>query len=159
LFRGSLDHFGWSLQSVVQQLIRDEYQGELPVGVADVVETRHSRFKYLVVAPTMRVPQELVNSPNPYLAARAVFLLLRDGRFRRGPYLGSAIASRIRRVALPGLGTGVGGLSPEVCARQVAAAIESVLIGSQPFPRSWVEAQERHFALVSPQPRPGGRGS
>lgn len=152
------DFFGWSLQQRVQERIRREHQGELPVGLAEIVETGGARFPYLVVAPTMRVPQPLVNSPNPYLAARAVFLLLRHGTFRDGPSAGRPVASTVRRIALPGLGTGVGGLPPDVCARQVAAAIESVLIGSIPFPRSWVEAEERHLALVRPGAEPRGTG-
>jgi O-acetyl-ADP-ribose deacetylase (regulator of RNase III) len=33
----------------------------------------------------------------------------------------------VRTIALPGLGTGVGGLDPAVCARQVGAALADVL--------------------------------
>jgi O-acetyl-ADP-ribose deacetylase (regulator of RNase III) len=33
----------------------------------------------------------------------------------------------VRSIALPGLGTGVGGLDPAVCACQVGAALDEVL--------------------------------
>jgi hypothetical protein len=49
----------------------------------------------------MRVPMVLRDSVNPYLAARAVFLLVQQGQLP------------IRSVAFPGLGTGVGGIGPK----------------------------------------------
>jgi O-acetyl-ADP-ribose deacetylase (regulator of RNase III) len=144
------EFFGWEIQGAVQEMIRTEHHGELPVGVAGLVETGSARFPYLFVAPTMRVPQTLKNSPNAFLAARAVLLLLVHGQFKQGRLAGEPIAKHIRRVAFPGLGTGVGALPAAICARQFAAAIESVLIGSVPFPTSCGQAHERNYELVRP---------
>ncbi|MBK8286115.1 MAG: macro domain-containing protein [Ahniella sp.] len=146
--------FGWQLQAAVQARIQSRFDGELPVGAADLVETGHLSFPWLVVAPTMRVPMALVNSPNPYLAARAAPVLLVNGKFETGPHAGDPISTRIERVAFPGLGTGVGELSADVCARQMRHAICSVLLGSVEFPRSWIQAQEIHYEMTRPSWRP-----
>ena len=56
-------------------------------------------------------------------------------------------------VAFPGLGTGVGRVGPNTCARQVRAAIEEVVLGPVPFPRTWAEAQQRHQLLYTDRVR------
>ena len=132
--------FGWHVQERLQELIRAKHHGELLVGAAEIVATDHPRIPWLIAAPTMRVPMILSESVHPYLAARAVFLLARQ-------------RPEIRTVAMPGLGTGVGQVAPETCARQVRAAIEDVVLGRTPFPASWDEAQERHQRLYTDKPR------
>jgi O-acetyl-ADP-ribose deacetylase (regulator of RNase III) len=52
-----------------------------------------------------------------------VLRLWRDGSLPDG----RRVRDVVHRIALPGLGTGVGGLSPDVCARQVGVALEDVL--------------------------------
>jgi hypothetical protein len=56
----------------------------------------------------MRVPMVLVESVNPYLASRAVFRLITSGTFSSGTYKSQPIAGHVKKIALPGLGTGVG---------------------------------------------------
>ncbi len=146
--RHYLDHFGWGLQARVQRMIRERHHGEMLVGTADIVATGDSRQPYLIVAPTMRTPQVLRNSVNAYLAMRAILLLLRQGEVRDGPGAGRPLVDVVRRVAVPGLGTGVGEMSPADCARQVRAAIESTWIGAESFPSSWIQAQERQERLL-----------
>ena len=97
----------------------------------------------------MRVPMILQESVNAYLAARAVFLLIKLGRFESG----TQISEEIRTVGFPGLGTGVGRLSPNTCARQMRAAIDDVLLGGFTPPRTWSEASERHQLLYTDRPR------
>ncbi|MCU0491477.1 MAG: macro domain-containing protein [Chloroflexaceae bacterium] len=147
-----LNHFGAELQLLVRRHILQHYAGELLVGQADAVETNDARIPFLIVAPTMRVPMVLHDSVNPYLAARAVFLLLRDGVFRDGPHQGKPIRDHITSVALPGLGTGVGRVGPNTCARQVRQAIDDVLLGTYTMPQSWAEASERHQLLYTDRP-------
>ena len=84
---------------------------------------------------------------NPYLAARAALLLIKHGRFEDGPFAGDAVASVVRTVAFPGLGTGVGKVGPNVCARQVRAALEEVVLERGTFPQTWADAQSRHQLL------------
>jgi O-acetyl-ADP-ribose deacetylase (regulator of RNase III) len=146
-------HFGWHVQERLQAAIRDRHHGELLVGAADIVETGDGRIPFLIAAPTMRVPTILRDTVNPYLAARAVLRLIRHGRFPDGMFVGQPIYSVLSTVAFPGLGTGVGGLHPEVCARQVRVAIEAVELGRWDFPRTWAEAQERHQRLYTDRVR------
>lgn len=104
---------------------------------------------FLIVAPTMRVPMVLNESVNPYLAARAVFRLIKDGVFLRGQFEGQRIRDHINRCAVPGLGTGVGKVGYNTCAHQVRAAIDDVLLEKYQMPRSWAEASERHQLLYT----------
>lgn len=148
-----LKRFGSNLQQKVQAMISTIHGGELLVGTADIVETGDPIVPFLIVAPTMRVPMILRDTVNPYLAARAVFRLTRQGTFGRGRLAGAPLRQHVRRVACPGLGTGVGQVSPNVCARQVAQAIEDVLLDRYSMPRTWAEASERHQELYGGRPR------
>lgn len=143
-----VEFFGGVVQERVQACIRGCHGGELLVGQADVVPTDHAGIPYLIAAPTMRVPTALGRSVHPYLAARAVFLLILHGRFSCGELAGQPIAERVRRVAFPGLGTGVGRVPPAVCARQVRAAIEDVVLGRFEFPDTTLQARKRHDRLA-----------
>jgi O-acetyl-ADP-ribose deacetylase (regulator of RNase III) len=98
--------------------------GELPVGEAVIVPTGVERPAWLISAPTMRRPGERLppDGAAARAAATAVLRLWRDGTLPTGTH----VRDEVRSVALPGLGTGVGGLSPDVCARQVGAALDEV---------------------------------
>lgn len=140
-------HFGWHVQERLQEAIREDHHGELLVGAGEIVETDDPNLPFLVAAPTMRVPTILRDSVNPYLAARAALLLVTHGTFSRGTYAGEKIVDYVDSLAFPGLGTGVGRVGPNTCARQVRAAIDAVLLGREAFPVSWVDAQHRHQGL------------
>lgn len=139
--------FGWGVQERLQALIQEKHHGELLVGVAEIVETNFPSLPFLIAAPTMRVPMILQHSVNPYLAARAVLLLVKHGAFSHGPHQGRPISEFVDSIAFPGLGTGVGRIGPNTCARQVRTAMNAVLLGQEQFPASWVEAQQRHRGL------------
>jgi O-acetyl-ADP-ribose deacetylase (regulator of RNase III) len=111
-------YFGIDVQSRVQAKIRGEFFGELPVGQATVVPTGHHEFPYLVVAPTMRIPDRIGDTVNVYLAFRAALLavLAHDGGGL--PFIESLRA--------PALGTGIGAMPLTRAARQMRAAYESV---------------------------------
>jgi tetrahydromethanopterin S-methyltransferase subunit C len=100
----------------------------------------------------MRVPMVLRDAVNAYLAARAVFRLVEQGRFTSGQHAGAAVKDHVRTVAMPGLGTGVGRIGFDTCARQVRAAIDDVLLGQYTMPKSWAEASERHQLLYTDRP-------
>jgi O-acetyl-ADP-ribose deacetylase (regulator of RNase III) len=55
---------GGQVESRVQAAILERHHGELPVGLAEIVPTAHPRWPYLVVAPTMRVPENVASSVN-----------------------------------------------------------------------------------------------
>ena len=142
-------HFGWSVQERLQSLIRTRHHGELLVGAAEIVNTDNARIPYVIAAPTMRVPMVLESTVNPYLAARAVLLLIQRETFAIGPLIGEAVSAGVQSVAFPGLGTGVGRVEPNTCARQVRCAIDEVLERRTSFPTSWVDAQTRHQRLYT----------
>jgi O-acetyl-ADP-ribose deacetylase (regulator of RNase III) len=138
-------HFGEIVQNRLQKLIRERHHGELLVGAAEIVETDHARIPHLIAAPTMRVPMILRDSINPYLAARAVFLLIAH----RSDSKGRPLRDVVRTVAFPGLGTGVGQVSPATCAHQMRAAIDHFVLGNFKHPRNWADASEGHQLLYS----------
>jgi len=146
-------HFGSHVQERLQNLIRTRHHGELLVGTAEIVETDDERIPFLIAAPTMRVPMILSKGVNPYLAARAALLLIKSGEFAAGSNKGTPIKELVKTMAFPGLGTGVGGIPPRVCARQVRAAIDEVVFGKNVFPRSWSEAQDRHQLMYAGRTR------
>ncbi len=142
-------HFGSDIQQKVRRQIFEFHNGELIVGNADVVETDDPKIPFLIAAPTMRVPMNLNDSVNPYLAARAVFILISQGKFTSGSLVGEKIADHIETVAFPGLGTGVGRVGFNTCAHQVRKAIDDILIKEYRMPQSWAEASERHQLLYT----------
>ncbi len=148
-----LRYFGRGIEDRAKRAIAERHHGELLVGAADIVETGDDCIPFMIVAPTMRVPMVLHDSVNAYLAARAVFLLLKFGKFANGVEAGTSLASRIERIAFPGLGTGVGRLGPNTCARQMRAAIDEILLEQHSAPRTWVEASERHQLLYTNLPQ------
>jgi O-acetyl-ADP-ribose deacetylase (regulator of RNase III) len=148
-----LDHFGAAIQMRLRRLIFERHHGELVVGAAEIVETGDLQIPYLIAAPTMRVPMVLKESVNAYLAARAALLLALHGTFPLGEYAGSRISDRVRTVAFPGLGTGVGRIRAKACAQQVREAINDVVLGKYRMPQSWAEASERHQLLYTKQIR------
>lgn len=146
-------HFGWQVQERLQNLIMSKHHGELLVGMGEIVDTDNLQILYLIAAPTMRVPMILAHSINPYLAARAVLLLIKHGTFASGSLKGEPVASFVDSVAFPGLGTGVGRIGANTCARQVRAAIEDVILEEHQFPQSWADAQKRHQQLYTDEIR------
>lgn len=148
-----LDRFGSTIQDRVRRNILSYHHGELLVGAATIVETDDPRTPFLIAAPTMRVPMWLGRETiNPYLATRAVLLLIREGIFEAGKYQGKRIFDRITSVAFPGMGTGVGGVPAEICAKQVAEAIRRHHASPHSLPKSWAEASEKHQLLYTDKP-------
>ncbi len=110
--------FEWKIQAIVQRVIYSKHNGELLVGDAEIVATNHQKFPYLICAPTMRIPQNVEDSVNAFLAMRAILLSVQ--RFN------SANNDAIKSVAIPGLCTGVGKMPYDRCARQMLAAYDLV---------------------------------
>lgn len=108
-------HLGVEIEVAVQSMIVERFHGEMPVGTAAVVETGSPARTFLVVAPTMRVPENVAHTLNAYLAFRA--LLVEVARFNAGP--GGA---RISSLTVPGLCTGWGAMDAERCAAQMRIA-------------------------------------
>jgi len=127
--RGGIDgvYSRWlpGIEDRVRAAIAAEAGGELAVGETVLVPTGVATPAWLISAPTMRQPGERLHRSGTaaHAAARAVLLRWRDGVLPDGRPVRDVLDS----IALPGLGTGVGGLSPAVCARRVAEALDEVL--------------------------------
>jgi O-acetyl-ADP-ribose deacetylase (regulator of RNase III) len=107
-------------QRAVMDRIADRFHGELPVGSATVIGMKSRRFPFLIVSPTMRIPGDVQGTINAYLAMRAALAAVLDHQEGSG---------RITSVAIPGLGTGVGGMSGEASGVQMRAAYDMIVRG------------------------------
>ncbi len=123
-------------QRRVMAAIAEQYFGELPVGAALVVELEASRFPFVVAAPTMRIPGSVQGSINAYLSMRAALVAVLKHNSQGG--------RRIRSLAIPGLGTGVGGLGYDEAAEQMRAAYDNVVGGAW---RQIAHSAQAPFAL------------
>jgi O-acetyl-ADP-ribose deacetylase (regulator of RNase III) len=123
------DHFGESVEDALRARIREQFHGELPVGLATAVETGHARHPYLIAAPTMRCPADVSHTINAYLAMKAT--------------LHVAVAHPAQlHVAVPGFCALTGGMSPTQVARQMRIGYERVVLRMFEY-RHWRE--ERAF--------------
>lgn len=134
------ERFGWHVQDRLREMILQEWEGELPIGLAVVLPTGASDIPWLVVAPTMRAPVSIAQTLNAYLAFRAVLRAVRRHN--------EAQPGSIRGVACPGMGTGTGEMPAGICARQMRAAWDEVE-GGQPFrPAGVNDALVQHYRLL-----------
>lgn len=113
------DRLGFQVETRVQEVIVEKYHGELPVGSAEVVATDAPDWRYLIAAPTMRIPEPIPHTLNAYLAFRAVLVAVENFNRRFG-------RREIDSVVCCGLGTGIGQLEPLRCAQQMRAAYQSM---------------------------------
>lgn len=134
-------HFGWNLEKALRQHLIAQYDGELPVGQAVIIATGRDDVRFLVSAPTMRVPMNVSASTNAYLAFRAALVAIRNHN--------AAGRERIASVLCPGLGTGEGRMPPERCARQMRSAYDAIVGGKIETMGGLARAVEGHIQLVS----------
>jgi hypothetical protein len=91
--------------------IREQFMGELPVGMALIVTMPSQRFPFLAAAPTMRVPGSVAETINAYLSLRAALVAVIQHNGRE--------AKQIKSLAVPGLCTGVGGMGYGMAAQRM----------------------------------------
>ncbi|MFF1820099.1 macro domain-containing protein [Kribbella sp. NPDC058245] len=109
--RALAEHWA-GLQRAVWAAVADEHHGYLPVGSASVVPTGDEPCRWLIYAPTMRVPMPLAGGLD--LAVHDAFWAALLAVRRIGDAVG--------RIAAPGFGTGYGRVHPERAAQLMAAA-------------------------------------
>lgn len=103
-------------------MLREQHFGELPVGQAVILPTGHAAIRWLVSAPTMRVPSSISRTLNVYFAFRAALIAVANHN--------AQAASPIASLLVPGMGTGVGDVAPERAARQMRLAYDNI-VGEQ----------------------------
>jgi O-acetyl-ADP-ribose deacetylase (regulator of RNase III) len=132
--------FGWHVQERLQALLRDEYGGQLPVGMAVILETHDPDIPYLISAPTMHAPSNVSQTQNAYLAFRAALRVVQKKNEEQ--------PGAIRSLLCPGLATATGEMLPEICAKQMYTAYMQAL-GGQPWqPKSINEVIMEHYRLL-----------
>jgi O-acetyl-ADP-ribose deacetylase (regulator of RNase III) len=134
-------YFGWELQEALQEKIHNEYYGEIPVGMATIIETGNDTIPYLISCPTMRVPEIVENTVNAYLAFRAALIEVITFNNKSN--------NKIHSIVCPGLGTGTGAITPENCAKQMKYAHDVLLKSNIPNFDSLFEASRIHNELMS----------
>lgn len=112
-------HYEGLAQAAARDVIRERWLGELPVGAAELVYFDRADPRYLVLAPTMRVPGNVATTINAYLATRAALVCVTRAN-QRG-------IARIEHLAMTGMCSGVGGMRPGRVADQMATAIGTIL--------------------------------
>lgn len=130
--------FGWHLQDRVRGIIEELPERELLIGKALAVATDDVHVRWLIVAPTMRVPMSfnISTSINAYLAMKAILITAKA-------------TARLDSIAIPGLCTGVGRMPPLIAARQMFIAYDEVIRGNRRQPEDFDEAQ-RHQLKLNP---------
>lgn len=137
-------HFGWQIQQRLQKQIQNNYHGELLVGQSTIIETDDFEIPFLIATPIMRIPMVLYNTVNAYLAMKAALRTVVYGTLEDGEEL----RAYVRKIAVPGMGTGMGHMEPRVSAWQIRCAYDEVLYGKRGFPKSSFEAQQEHQNLL-----------
>ena len=172
-------YFGWQMQTRLQEVLRTKHDGECLVGKCVIIPAyppgqEFSKLKldkannegvpirYLISAPTMRVPKDVSDTCNAYLAFRGVILAAR--KFNRklqeeGDKLG---LGPIKRILCPGLGTAVGRMPAYRCAFQMKEAFDAFVLGISPNvlqPRGLEDAAFHHDNMVTAKPAIDKTGS
>jgi len=119
--------FGWELQDRLQARLKDQHDGELPVGQATIVETLDAAIPFMVSAPTMRIPMNVSTTVNAYLAFRAAIRAVKRHNAESG--------RPIRSLLCPGLCTAIGMMPPGVAAKQMVTAYRVFVLGEKINPR------------------------
>lgn len=130
---------GSHVEERVRSRIAERHHGELPVGVAEVIETDDARWPLLVCAPTMRVPENASRTTNAYLAFRAALLALSRHAAARG--------APIRSVLCAGMCTGVGAMPARRCAAQMRIAWRQ--LAGPPTTPAFRDIHRTHVAMIS----------
>lgn len=140
LDRAITNKLGIGVQQELQRKIKELPIQELLVGQAMMIMTHHEEIPFCISAPTMRVPMRLAGDTiNPYLASKATFKML------------DLYSNIIGISTICGFGTGVGGVSYDICARQMREAYVETFFPHEviQFPKTWHEAQTRHQNLYT----------
>ncbi|MDO5092225.1 MAG: macro domain-containing protein [Propionibacteriaceae bacterium] len=105
-------------QHRVWQHLGEQHFGYQPVGTAAIVPTGETSCRWLIYAPTMRVPMPLTNGRDIAIHDALWATLVAITRHNRRV----AVEDRISSLACPGFGTGYGKVPPARAAALMSAA-------------------------------------
>jgi O-acetyl-ADP-ribose deacetylase (regulator of RNase III) len=114
--------FGVGLEAELQDAIRRDYGGRLPVGKAIKIATRDRQYPFVIFAPTRRSYVGILRHPADVrkAAAAAFSTVLELVSHAESPY-------NLGPVIVPGFGTGMGGMDPETAGRAMFRAFRSII--------------------------------
>lgn len=105
---------GFKTVKRLENEILKDWHGELPVGSSITLKCEpESKYDYLISAPTMRVPENVVHTTNAYVAFRAALI--------------AAKKLDVETILVPCFCTGWGGMSGVQAAVQMKLAFEQVM--------------------------------
>ena len=104
--------FGPQLMKKVRDVIKNNYDGEQPVGTSLCVEIPNSDKK-LIHTPTMRIPSRIEDSNVVYRCMKSTLLLAKE--------------KNIHSIVIPAFGGSCGGLDQDVIASLMKKAYDDVI--------------------------------
>ena len=134
------NELGYQVETDIQEVILNKYHGEMPIGSAEIINTSHNKWSYLIAAPTMRIPENVAFTLNAYIAFRAILIAINT-------FNQSKPKRAIKSLICSGLGTGVGSLEPVKSAAQMRAAYK--LIKKPARISSFAEIHKLHQTLLT----------
>ena len=134
------NELGFQVEAGIQEVILSKYHGEMPIGNAEIINTNHDRWSYMIAAPTMRIPENIAFTLNAYIAFRAILIAI--NRFNE-----HNLSKPINSLVCSGLGTGIGSMEPVKCAAQMRAAYK--LIKEPARISSYAEIHKLHKTLLT----------
>ena len=134
------NELGFQVETDIQEVILQKYHGEMPIGSAEIINTNHDKWSYMIAAPTMRIPENVAFSLNAYIAFRAILIAINSFN-KSKPKL------PIKSLVCSGLGTGIGSMEPTKSAAQMRAAYK--LIKEPARISSFAEIHKSHQRLLT----------
>jgi O-acetyl-ADP-ribose deacetylase (regulator of RNase III) len=134
------NELGFQIEAEVQEVILNKYHGEMPIGAAEIINTKHDKWVYMIAAPTMRIPENVAFTLNAYIAFRAILIAINS-------FNESEPKKPIKSLVCSGLGTGIGSMEPRKCAAQMRAAYK--LIKEPARISSFEEIHQSHQTLLT----------
>ena len=134
------NELGFQVEIDIQEVILNKYHGEMPIGSAEIINTNHNKWSYMIAAPTMRVPENIAFTLNAYIAFRAILIAINS-------FNESKPKKPIKSLVCSGLGTGIGYMESVKCAAQMRAAYK--LIKEPARISSFEEIHQSHQSLLT----------
>ena len=134
------NELGFQVETDIQEVILNKYHGEMPIGSAEIINTNHNKWSYLIAAPTMRIPENVAFTLNAYIAFRAILIAINSFNEKNSEL-------PIKSLVCSGLGTGIGSMEPTKCAAQMRAAYK--LIKEPARISSFEEIHQSHQSLLT----------
>ena len=134
------NELGFQIETDIQEVILNKYHGEMPIGSAEIINTNHDKWSYMIAAPTMRIPENTAFTLNAYIAFRAILIAINS-------FNESKPKRSIKSLVCSGLGTGIGAMEPVKCAAQMRAAYK--LINEPARFSSFADIHKSHQSLLT----------